>query len=110
MALPYEGNHPSQIENTSKISVGLARDGHMYAGVVYNPYLDEVFAAQRGKDACGNADQKRHDRRRDHQIKRGTERLKKDFLHRKTGGVASAHVKTERIEEIDPKLFPQRLI
>ena len=68
------------------------------------------IAAQRGKDARGNADQKRHDRRRDHQIKRGTERLKKDFLHRKTGGVASAHVKTERIEEIDPKLFPQRLI
>lgn len=38
----------------SSISVGLARDGQMYAGVVYNPYLDEVFAAQRGKGAFLN--------------------------------------------------------
>ncbi len=38
----------------SSISVGLARDGQMYAGVVYNPYLDEVFSAQQGKGAFLN--------------------------------------------------------
>lgn len=38
----------------SSISVGLARDGRMYAGVVYNPYLDEVFSAQLGKGAFLN--------------------------------------------------------
>lgn len=46
----------------SSISVGLCRDGNMQSGVVYNPYLKEVFAAERGKGAylngarisCGN--------------------------------------------------------
>ena len=38
----------------SSISVGLARDGQMQAGVVYNPYLGEVFAAERGKGAFLN--------------------------------------------------------
>ena len=34
----------------SCISVGVAKDGEPYAGVVYNPYLDEMFTAQTG---CG---------------------------------------------------------
>lgn len=38
----------------SSISVGLCRDGSMQAGVVYNPYLEEVFAAERGKGAYRN--------------------------------------------------------
>lgn len=46
----------------SSISIGLARDGQMYAGAVYNPYLDEVFSAKKGEGAflngaricCGN--------------------------------------------------------
>ncbi len=36
--------------HASAISVGLAKDGQSYIGVVYNPYLDELFMAQRG---CG---------------------------------------------------------
>lgn len=38
----------------SCISVGLALDGEMYLGVVYNPYLDEMFWAERGKGAYCN--------------------------------------------------------
>lgn len=34
----------------SCVSIGLLRDGEQYIGVVYNPYTDEVFAAQKG---CG---------------------------------------------------------
>ncbi len=36
--------------HASAISVGLTLDGQQYAGAVYNPYLDEMFTAQRG---CG---------------------------------------------------------
>lgn len=36
--------------HASAISVGLARDGEPYIGVVYNPYLEEMFTAQCG---CG---------------------------------------------------------
>lgn len=38
----------------SCISVGLALDGEMYMGVVYNPYLDEMFWAEKGKGAYCN--------------------------------------------------------
>lgn len=38
----------------SAISVGLLRDGEKYIGVVYNPYLDEMFVAQRAKGAFLN--------------------------------------------------------
>lgn len=38
----------------SCISVGLIRDGKPYAGVVYQPYLDELFCAQEGKGAFLN--------------------------------------------------------
>ena len=40
--------------HTSAISVGLAKDGKRYMGVVYNPYLDEVFTAIKGKGAFLN--------------------------------------------------------
>lgn len=40
--------------HTSAISVGLTRDGKQYIGVVYNPYLDEMFTAQRGYGAYCN--------------------------------------------------------
>ena len=39
---------------TSCISVGLTKDGLQYIGVVYNPYLDEMFTAQEGKGAYLN--------------------------------------------------------
>ena len=38
----------------SAISVGLARDGERYMGVVYNPYLDEMFTAVKGQGAYLN--------------------------------------------------------
>ena len=38
----------------SAISVGLAHNGHMKAGVVYNPYLDEMFSAVAGQGAYLN--------------------------------------------------------
>lgn len=38
----------------SCISVGLVKDHERYIGVVYNPYLDEVFYAQKGKGAYCN--------------------------------------------------------
>ena len=40
--------------HTSAISVGLTRDAEPYMGVVYNPYLDEMYAAQKGKGAYCN--------------------------------------------------------
>lgn len=39
----------------SAISVGLALDGERYMGVVYNPYLDELFTAVRGQGAYLNS-------------------------------------------------------
>lgn len=38
----------------SAISVGLSRDGERYMGVVYNPYLDEMFTAVSGQGAYLN--------------------------------------------------------
>ena len=38
----------------SSISVGLLKDGAPYIGVCYNPYIDEMFIAQRGKGAYLN--------------------------------------------------------
>lgn len=38
----------------SVISVGLLKDGEPYIGVVYNPYLDEMFTAKKGKGAYLN--------------------------------------------------------
>lgn len=38
----------------SAISVGLARDGVLILGVVYNPYRDEMFYAQKDKGAFVN--------------------------------------------------------
>lgn len=40
----------------SAISVGLALDGERYMGVVYNPYLNEMFTAIKGKGACLNGE------------------------------------------------------
>lgn len=40
--------------HASAISVGLAKDGERFIGVVYNPYLDEMFAAKRGGGAFLN--------------------------------------------------------
>ena len=40
--------------HVSAISVGLINDGKSYIGVVYNPYLDEMFTAERGKGAFLN--------------------------------------------------------
>lgn len=39
---------------TSAISVGLTKDAKQYIGVVYNPYLDEMFTAQAGQGAYCN--------------------------------------------------------
>ena len=36
------------------ISIGLERDGQMVAGVVYNPVMDELFTAEKGKGAFLN--------------------------------------------------------
>lgn len=38
----------------SAVSVGLALDGERYMGVVYNPYLDELFTAVKGQGAYLN--------------------------------------------------------
>lgn len=38
----------------SCISVGVTRDGERIAGIVYNPYLNEVFTAEKGKGAWKN--------------------------------------------------------
>lgn len=40
--------------HVSAISAGLTKDGEKYIGVVYNPYLDEMFTAERGKGAFLN--------------------------------------------------------
>lgn len=40
--------------HTSCISVGLLRDGKQYMGVVYNPYLNEMFTAIKDKGAYLN--------------------------------------------------------
>lgn len=40
--------------HTSAISVGLAKDGKRYMGIVYNPYLDEMFTAVKGQGAFLN--------------------------------------------------------
>jgi len=39
---------------SSVISVGLAHDGELVLGVVYNPYMDEMFYAEKGKGAYLN--------------------------------------------------------
>jgi myo-inositol-1(or 4)-monophosphatase len=36
------------------ISIGLERDGQMVAGVVYNPIMDEIYTAEKGKGAFLN--------------------------------------------------------
>jgi myo-inositol-1(or 4)-monophosphatase len=41
----------------SAISVGLMHQGHMLLGVVYNPYLDEMFCAEQGKGSFLNGRQ-----------------------------------------------------
>ena len=38
----------------SSISVALLKDGKPLLGVIYNPYLDELFSAERGKGATLN--------------------------------------------------------
>ncbi|MBQ8970303.1 MAG: inositol monophosphatase [Lachnospiraceae bacterium] len=38
----------------SAVSVGLLKDGKQYAGVIYNPYPDEMFSAQAGEGAYLN--------------------------------------------------------
>ncbi|MBR3866784.1 MAG: inositol monophosphatase, partial [Butyricicoccus sp.] len=35
----------------SAISVALAQDGELIAGIVYHPYIDEIFYAEKGKGA-----------------------------------------------------------
>lgn len=40
----------------SSISVALAKDGYPVMGVVYNPYLQETFSAERGKGAYLNGE------------------------------------------------------
>ena len=40
--------------HVSAISVGLIKDGERYIGVVYNPYLDEMFTVKRGEGAYLN--------------------------------------------------------
>ncbi|HHW47361.1 MAG TPA: inositol monophosphatase [Clostridiaceae bacterium] len=40
----------------SAISVGLAHDGELVLGVVYNPYMDEMFYAEKGKGAYLNGE------------------------------------------------------
>ena len=40
--------------HTSAVSVGLAKDGAPYMGVVYNPYLGEMFTAVKGQGAYLN--------------------------------------------------------
>lgn len=41
--------------HTSCISIGLIRNGERYLGVVYNPYLDEMFYALKGEGAYLNS-------------------------------------------------------
>lgn len=41
---------------TSCVSIGVARDEQMVLGVVYNPFRDELFVAERGKGATLNGE------------------------------------------------------
>lgn len=43
--------------NLSAISVGYAKDGRMEWGIIYNPFTDELWQAQRGKGAFLNGKQ-----------------------------------------------------
>ncbi|MBQ7944537.1 MAG: inositol monophosphatase [Lachnospiraceae bacterium] len=43
--------------HTSAISVGLTKDGEQYMGVVYQPYLNEMFTAIKGQGAYLNGKQ-----------------------------------------------------
>jgi myo-inositol-1(or 4)-monophosphatase len=47
------------------ISVGLEREGHLVAGVVYNPITDEMFTAEKGRGAWLNDKRLRVSARRD---------------------------------------------
>jgi myo-inositol-1(or 4)-monophosphatase len=47
------------------ISVGLAREGQMVAGIVYDPIKDEMFVAEKGKGAFVNNKRMRVSARRD---------------------------------------------
>ncbi len=47
------------------ISIGLERDGQMFAGVIYNPVTDEMFAAEKGQGAFLNGRRLRVSARRD---------------------------------------------
>lgn len=38
----------------SVVSIGLLKDGEPYIGVIYNPYTDELFSAEKGKGAFRN--------------------------------------------------------
>jgi len=38
----------------SVVSIGLLKDGQPYLGVIYNPYSDELFSAEKGKGAFCN--------------------------------------------------------
>lgn len=40
--------------NHSAVSIALAQDGELICGVVYNPYRDELFSAQKGQGAFCN--------------------------------------------------------
>ena len=40
----------------STVSVGLLKDAVPYAGLIYNPYMDELFTAIRGEGACLNGE------------------------------------------------------
>ena len=40
--------------HTSAISIGLLKDGKPEIGVIYNPYLDELYTAKRGEGAYCN--------------------------------------------------------
>ena len=42
--------------NCSCISVGVVMDGERYAGVIYDPYREECFTAERGKGAFLNGE------------------------------------------------------
>lgn len=42
--------------NASVISVGLVKEGIPYIGVIYDPYRDEMYAAERGKGAYMNGE------------------------------------------------------
>jgi myo-inositol-1(or 4)-monophosphatase len=47
------------------ISIGLEREGHLVAGLVYNPLADEMYMAERGQGAWLNARRMRVSGRRD---------------------------------------------